>query len=289
MPTWAANRLCRPIWQLWRDLYQVVDLRPGPDPRRPEGAPVDGRAGPDLHVVADLDVPDLGHLDVPALDRAEPEPVRPDHRVGVDDHPVAEHAAVVDDRVRAEGDVVAEAAVVADADPGVEPAAGPDYRPLADGRRAGRRSASGPRRGRRVDDRRRVDAGPVAAGRACIFWTMVTKAMSGSLTRTSVLPLSGTAWSTTAAPASEAWNWGRYFSSRTTVISSSRGRSLSGWPPGGSAGRVADHLAADPLRDVAHGESHVRSPTAARTRPARGASGPVCSGRPDARRLLPAS
>src|SRR5262245_45815759 len=57
---------------------------------------------------------------------------------------------------------------------------------------------------------------------------MVTNAMSGSLTRTSVRPLSGTDWSTTAAPASEAWNWDRYFSSRTTVISSARGESLSG-------------------------------------------------------------
>ena len=49
------------------DLHQVVDLGAGADARRLEGAAVDGGAGADLDVVADLDVAELRHLDVPAV------------------------------------------------------------------------------------------------------------------------------------------------------------------------------------------------------------------------------
>ena len=56
MPIWLTSRLCRPIWQLCADLHEVVDLGAVADARGLKGAAVDGRAGADLDVVADLDV-----------------------------------------------------------------------------------------------------------------------------------------------------------------------------------------------------------------------------------------
>src|SRR5262249_38395482 len=46
------------------DLHKVVDLGAGADARGLEGAAVDGRAGADLDVIADLDVAELRHLNV---------------------------------------------------------------------------------------------------------------------------------------------------------------------------------------------------------------------------------
>src|SRR6185369_8640289 len=57
------------------DHHQVVDLGSRPDARRLKRAAVDGRAGADLHVRADLDVAQLRHLDVLALVEAVTEPV----------------------------------------------------------------------------------------------------------------------------------------------------------------------------------------------------------------------
>ena len=128
------------------DHHQVVDLRPLADPRRPEGASVDRRAGADLDVVGDLDVTELRNLDVPTVLEPVAEPVGPDHRLSVDDDAVAEDRTVVKDGVRKEGHVVAEPAIPAEDDAAMDTAAGPDHAAGADDRE-------------RVDARVRADPG----------------------------------------------------------------------------------------------------------------------------------
>src|SRR5205823_1172865 len=116
----------------------VVDLRPGPDPRRAERAPVDRRAGADFHVVFDHHVADLRHFNVLAVHGAVAEAIGPDDAVRVDHDPLAEDRAVVqgdvrvecrvtpDPAVRADANAVTDAAVVADDGPGT------DYRERVD-------------------------------------------------------------------------------------------------------------------------------------------------------------
>ena len=123
-----------------------------------ERAAVDRGAGADLHVVADLDVAELRHLDVPAVLHAVAEAVGADHGVGVDDDPVAEDGVVVQDRVagaasrRRRGGSCRPTTA-----PLWTPATGADDAALAD---AGEREDAGVRAdaGRRVDERPRIDA-----------------------------------------------------------------------------------------------------------------------------------
>src|SRR5262249_10978119 len=133
------------------------DLGAGADARRPEGAAVDGRAGADLDVVAQLDAAQLRHLDVATALEAVAEAVGAEDGVGVDDDAVAEHGVVVQDGVGEEDDVVAEAAEAAGAGAAVQDAAGADDGPLADG---GEGEDAGPlaEPGGRVDEGPRVDA-----------------------------------------------------------------------------------------------------------------------------------
>ena len=55
MPTWATMIGILPDHHVVGDLDEVVDLHPPLDPGPAEGAAVDGRVRPDLHVVVDLD------------------------------------------------------------------------------------------------------------------------------------------------------------------------------------------------------------------------------------------
>src|SRR5262249_30686308 len=112
----------------------------------------------DLDVIADFDMAELRYLDVPAILEAVAEAVRPDHRIRVDDDPVAQHGAIVEHRVRVENDIVAEAAVPADDSAAVQPAARTDSSPFADG---GERLHAGvfPEAGRWMDGGAQVDAG----------------------------------------------------------------------------------------------------------------------------------
>ena len=96
------------------DQHLVVDLGPGADARGLEGAAVDGGAGADFNVVADLDVIQLRHLDVTAILLTEAKAIGAEDGPGMDDDTVAQHAAVVEDGVGIQGDVIAEPAVAAD-------------------------------------------------------------------------------------------------------------------------------------------------------------------------------
>ena len=189
MPIWLTSRLCRPIWQLWADLHQVVDLGALADARGLEGAAVDGGAGADLDVVADLDVAQLRHLDVPAVLEAVAEAVGADHGVGVDDDAVAEDGAVVEHGVGIQSHVVAEPAVAADDRAGVNAAAGAQDAAFADRRRTGSMLGASPTTARRMDGRAR--SMPCGGGSAtpCRWRTMATKAASGSADLDDGMPL----------------------------------------------------------------------------------------------------
>ena len=102
MPTWLTNRLCWPIWQLWPTCTRLSILVPAPMRVAWKVPRSIGGAGADLDVVADLDVAQLRHLDVPAVLQAIAEAVGAEDRVGVDDDPVAEDGAVVEDGVGVE-------------------------------------------------------------------------------------------------------------------------------------------------------------------------------------------
>src|SRR5207245_879760 len=88
------------------DHHKVVDLRPQADARGLEGAAVDGGAGADLDVIADLDAAQLRHLDVASLVLAIAEAIGAEDGVSVDDDAVAEHAALVEDSLRIQGHVI---------------------------------------------------------------------------------------------------------------------------------------------------------------------------------------
>jgi len=94
--------------------HEVVDFGPAAHPRRLEGATIDRGAGADLDVIPDLDGAKLGHLRVAPFLKAVAEPVRAEHRVGVEGDALAEDGAVVEHRVRMQDHIVAEAAVSAD-------------------------------------------------------------------------------------------------------------------------------------------------------------------------------
>ena len=199
MPTWLTKQVVPADLAVVADLHQVVDLGPRADARRLEGAAVDRRAGADLDVVADLDVAELRHLDVPAVLQPVAEAVGPEHRVGVDDDAVAEHGAVVEHDVGIEVHVVAEPAVAADDHAAVDPAASARTLPsptTAKGNRLRPRQ-----RGPSGERRPRVDAVDGGSARPCRWRTMATKAASGSATWIRVWPLTGMEAGTTTADA----------------------------------------------------------------------------------------
>jgi hypothetical protein len=114
------------------DHHEVVDLRTFADASRAERPPVDGRSGPDFHVIANFDMTELRHLFVPAGLKPVAEAVGADDRVRVNGDPRSDDAAGVKNRVGVERHVIAERAAGPDDRPGVnrapgaDPAAGPD-------------------------------------------------------------------------------------------------------------------------------------------------------------------
>ena len=93
MPTCATSRQCFPTFTLWRDLHQVVDLRPVADRRLAERGAVDRASGADLDVVADAHDADLRDLVMPSALRGEAVAVRADDDAAVDDAALADDAS----------------------------------------------------------------------------------------------------------------------------------------------------------------------------------------------------
>ncbi len=114
------------------DLDEVVDLHPPLDPGPAEGAAVDGRVRADLHIVVDLDVADLGDLEVFLARQGKAEAVAPDDDAGMEDDPPADQAAAVDGDAGIEDGGLADGGIPADEDPRVEHRLSLDARPAAD-------------------------------------------------------------------------------------------------------------------------------------------------------------
>ena len=115
------------------DHDQVVDLRPLADHGGAVGAAIDGRAGADLDVGAQLDVAQLGRQPVAALDQLVAEPVGPQHRAGVNQAAGADHRIFVQHHVGEDGHMLADPRAGHDVDAGVDRRAGADLNVVADG------------------------------------------------------------------------------------------------------------------------------------------------------------
>src|SRR5690349_16916735 len=85
-------------------MHQVVELRATPDHRGIERSPVDGRIGPDLDVIADLECPYLREFFVPAALRIthKSESIAPQHRPRVHHNPLAQPRSGINRYVRKE-------------------------------------------------------------------------------------------------------------------------------------------------------------------------------------------
>jgi hypothetical protein len=100
MPTQPAIAAVVANADVVADLNLIVELDAVTDQRVVERTTVDRRIGADLDVVTDQHATDLRDLDPALAFLGEAETVATDHRAGVDDRPLADHAAVIDDDVR---------------------------------------------------------------------------------------------------------------------------------------------------------------------------------------------
>src|SRR6266478_2213906 len=101
------------------DLHEIVDLSAFANDRGLEGAAVDGGAGADFHVIADLHMAQLRNFVVTSVVQAVAEAVRANDRVGVNRDAVAQNGAVIKDGMRIEDDIISEPAKSADHRSGV--------------------------------------------------------------------------------------------------------------------------------------------------------------------------
>src|SRR3990170_2794577 len=114
------------------DLHQIVDLAPPADHRVAQGPAIDGRVGPDFHVIADAQPAHLGDLAVDRAVERVAEAVSPEHRPGMDDYPVADPDAVSDDDTRVQHYVLADHHAGPDEAQRPDAAPGPDDGPGLD-------------------------------------------------------------------------------------------------------------------------------------------------------------
>ena len=90
------------------DLHQIVDLAPLAHHRAAEARPVDGGIGPDLDVVLEHDIADLGHFLVAAPAKFIAEAVRADNGSRLEPDPFAQDAFGRDRRAGHEPAVLAD-------------------------------------------------------------------------------------------------------------------------------------------------------------------------------------
>ena len=103
-----------------RDVHEVVELRPLPDHRRPEGRAVDRDVGADLDLVLDHHRARVTKVDMllAVVDIAEP--AAPDDGAGMDDARKRQMDPVVERDVRVDDRLLPDLHVVSDRDQGVE-------------------------------------------------------------------------------------------------------------------------------------------------------------------------
>ena len=163
----ARGSLSAPTLTEWPTWTRLSSLLPRPIRVSPSEARSIGGERADLDVVLDHDDADLRDLVVAALAVArEAEAVAPDHGAVLDDHPVAQPAALAHLDAGVEQAVLADHGVLVDDHVRVEHRARADPRPGADHGQCADVNA-GPQDGARVHLGRRVDArrGP-AGGRS---------------------------------------------------------------------------------------------------------------------------
>src|SRR5205814_9976474 len=111
---------------------QVVDFGSVADAGGFKRAAVNGRAGADFHIVADLDMAKLRNFDVAAILEPVAKSVSPDHRVRMDDDAIPQHRTVVKDGVGIDGHIIAEPTAATNRGSGIDAAARPDPAAFAD-------------------------------------------------------------------------------------------------------------------------------------------------------------
>src|SRR5216683_5328114 len=96
------------------DLHEIIDLGAFANDRGLERAAVDGGAGADFHVIADLHMAELRDFVVASVMQAIAESVRADHRAGMDRDAMTQNGAVIKDGMRIESDIISKPAKSAD-------------------------------------------------------------------------------------------------------------------------------------------------------------------------------
>ena len=115
-PRWRGDRAVFADAAVVTDLTEIVDLRSGADRRHAGLRAIDARFRADLDVVAEFDGPDLRNLVQRAVEKRPAETVAADNRLRLQDHAIAEHAAVGHIGVRVQETRIAHARAGADHD-----------------------------------------------------------------------------------------------------------------------------------------------------------------------------
>jgi len=96
------------------NLNEVIDFCADADARGSECPAIDGRAGADLDVIADIDVAKLRHFGMSAVLQTIAEAVGSDHGIGVHRYAVPNDRAIVEHDSRVEFDVFSQVTISAD-------------------------------------------------------------------------------------------------------------------------------------------------------------------------------
>ena len=114
------------------NLNLVVDFAASSDHRSGETGTVDGRSCPDFNIIFKHDNADLGDFEVDPLALVVAMAVGSDHRIGLDDDPVPDQAAVLDHRIGIDFTVISNARLIENDDPCMNPASLTDLDAISD-------------------------------------------------------------------------------------------------------------------------------------------------------------
>ena len=114
------------------NLNLVVDFATSSDHRSGETGTVDGSSCPDFNIIFKHHNADLGDFLVAPLALVVAMAVSSDHRIGLDDDPVPDQAAVLDHRIGIDFTVISNARLIENDDPRMNPASLPDLDSISD-------------------------------------------------------------------------------------------------------------------------------------------------------------
>src|SRR3989338_8788065 len=133
----SGDRGMRADAHVVRNLNLVVQLHSVLDHRVVQRAAVDGGVRADLDIIADHHAADLRNLDPAPLVHRDAETVRTDHRAGMRDQVVADHAVMINNNMRVQPGMAADNRIRADAATLADDAECSYRRALADHRHCG--------------------------------------------------------------------------------------------------------------------------------------------------------